>query len=373
MSQELIPQPITVLIPSEDVQKYESGEISLETLKRGKNGRFIKQLDTLKADNSFYSKNTTIQVLNNYIFTESLYSKKLKSQINEISNTIKKNEQLSEKIIQFHYNEIEAKVITFNKYLEENTLSNPIFTNTKVIEIGIDTISTLTANFISLAEDFINSTNISYERGREKGNLSLLDFNRHNNKKYFTITKTKFENFSNHIIYFLTLSLLNTLNDVNIVHFKETGKLLRNSYSDISSIKGSLINTLNTLIAGFKDNNDIYEMCYHTHDEYYNPLYNIEKIIQLDKRDDITLNKIIVKNYPFTSSYSHKNNYDPNYFYDSNRVQSLYTLISLIDLCDAIINKFQILEEMQEENPDFNQLLLELSEYTITFSESGNS
>lgn len=293
MSQESTPQPITVLIPSKDVQKYESGEISLETLARGKNGRFIKQLDTLKVDNSFYSKNTTIQVLNNYIFTKSLYSKELKAKINEISNQIRQNEKLSEKIIQLHYNHIESKVINFNKYLEENIVGSAIFSNIKTIEIGLDAISTLSTNFRFLIQDYINSTKISYEWGNRNETLSYLDFNNHESKKWFTTTKTEFEKFTDHIVYFVTLSLLNTLNDVNIIHFKETGKLFKNSFSDIDKVKENLVNTLNTLIVGFKNNSDIYDMCYHTHDKNYHPLHNIEKIIYLDHRK-LSLNDIIV-------------------------------------------------------------------------------
>lgn len=367
MSQELIPQPITVLIPSEDVQKFESGEISLETLKRGKNGRFIKQLDTLKADNSFYSKNTTIQVLNNYIFTESLYSKKLKAEITIISNQLKKNEQSIQKLIQLKFNDIEAKVIKFNSYIEQNLHKNPIFTNKEVIHVGMDTISTLTANFSYLRKDFINSTKISYNWGREKGTSSLLDFNQDKNNKYYKITKTEFEIFSDHIIYFITLSLLNTINDVNLTNFKETGNFLSNWNSDLNYIKAELIDTLNILITGFKEYDDIYNVCYHLHNNKFFPLQNLEKIISLDQRENINIHQLMIRDFKATSdSFA-------SHSIDHNRINSVNTIISLIDLCDEITTRLQTLEEIQEGNPNFNTLLLDLAEYSITLSESGDN
>ncbi|MGF2879639.1 hypothetical protein VSN93_06020 [Acinetobacter johnsonii] len=369
MVQEFIHKEITILIPTEDAKKIEDGELNLYSPQIRKKGKIIKHLDTLISNENFYAKNSVIQINNHYAFADSLYSKKLKAQITQLSDAIKKNEQLSQKIIQLQYNEIEAKVIKFNIYLEQSLESN-IFSYEKVIEIGIDTLSTLSSNFSYLIEDYINSTIIDYNKwGNYEGKLSLLEYTKIKDKKNLNISKTEFIKFSEHIVYFITLSLLNTLNDVNITLFKKSGKLLKNCYTDLQTIKEKLINTLNTLISGIKESDDIYNISYHIHNDNFFPLHNLEKIISLDKRDNINIHQLIIRQYNNTSDKYDKKPHP----IDHNRVNSINTTISLIDLCDDIINRFQTLEEMQEDNPDFNQLLIELSEYTITLSESGDS
>ena len=264
MVQEFVNKEMIVLIPKSDAEKIENGELSLYPPQLRKKGKIIRHVDTLDSNDNFYAKNPVIQISNQYIFAESLYSKKLKAKITEVSNQIKKNEKLIEKLIQLQFNDIEAKVIKFNNHLQQNLDNNPLFTNKDVVYVGMDTIPTLTSNFSYLLEDFINSNQITYIQGQKYYYMSILEYNNLKDRRP-NIQEIVIHNFSDHIIHFITLSLLNTLNDINLTNFKETGKFLHNWHSDLFNIKEKLIDTVNFLIVGILNYGDIYDICFHKH------------------------------------------------------------------------------------------------------------
>lgn len=319
---------INVNIPAEIQNNIDSGHYTINgSLVRDKLGRIVCHLDSLEAkEEQYFSPSIFISINNHAITSLSIVSIQLQNELREFKAKFTSIDKKLDRLLANQANTLISSITNFEEHFNALISGSSLTNEKEAFAAGTKSASELAAHIPSYIKDYLGEIRVHHQNTSYDGE-KYSDYLARDPRYLPHLTKSEFSNFANSEARYFLYAFINIINNINIISLCFDSKIYPRYEENLQQVRAFAVDLLVKVINGLGGEVDIFEMCYTcNHENKYHAIHNIESLV---KYVDSSIHALILRKFVNGS----------NYYYDQNRVASMYEIIRMINDIDNLLKR----------------------------------
>lgn len=326
---------INVNIPVEIQNNIDAGNYSINgSLVRDKLGRIVCHLKSLEAEeDQYFSPNIFVSIQNYAITSVSIVSNKLQNELKKIRDDNKLITKKLDRLLANQANALISSITNFEEHFNNLRSGSSLTNQRETFATGTKAASELAAHIPSYIDEYLGNIQV-YHRDSTYDGEKYSDFLERDSKYRPKITKSNFSNFADSEARYFICAFLNIINNINILSLCFDSKVYSGYEDNLQQVRTFAVDLIMKVVEGLEGDIDIFAMSYRSNSNgYYFPLKNIDSLLKC-------------VNYDIHSLINREFSKDTKYYYDENRIKSMYEILRIINDIDNLLNRKDQLSEI---------------------------
>lgn len=337
---------INVNIPAEIQSNIDSGHYKINgSLVRDKLGRIVCHLDSLEAkEEQYFSPSIFISIQNHAITSVSIVSIQLQNELKEFRAKYTSIDKKLDRLLANQANTLISSITNFEEHFNALISGSSLTNEKEAFATGTKAASELAAHIPSYIKDYLGEIRV-YHRDKSYDGEKYSDYLARDSRYLPVLTESKFSNFTNSEARYFLYAFINIINNINIISLCFDSKIYPRYEENLQQVRAFAVDLLVKVINGLGGEVDIFEMCYTCDHNKYHPIKNIESLLEYV---DFSIHDLILRKFGNGSNY---------YYYDEDRVASMYEIIRIINNIDNLLKRKEQLSDLDLNGlPELNHI-----------------
>jgi broad specificity phosphatase PhoE len=332
---------LTVKIPAEMQPKLDNREYTIDgTQVRDKLGRFVCNLESLETPDHLYFSPQIFVSFEQYCFISiNAVSNRLKLDLESNKSQLSSLENKIDTILERQTGNLIALISDFNEHFASLGEKSKLTDEKSAFSSGVKAATAIAANFGSYLNEYLDSTDVRF--GPSMTETTFGQYRKEKHGTWDAIKDSKFGRFQKFDINYLAYSLLNILNNLNLLSITYDSRIHPRYEESLQEIERQLTDVLTRLVNGFGDGQDIFSMMFATATKENSNEIDVKRILRFDS--SYSLNDLIIRSYPRGTNIKR----------DVDRFKSIGDILDLLEEIENLRNRASSLSSIQlASSPD---------------------